>query len=870
MNTIYRFILEAETGGSTLTRTAQPIYKDDLAISYAREGDNKFFRRKLSGSLTFIDADFDFIVAGTNETYFYVTIQKAEDSGAATPVFADYWKGRFAKSDCTFNLDDRNVQVQPEVYDQYTKVMAAMDAEYDIIKLSPQKWPLDVRKKPLLDVGMIEAFRDGSIANGAFDVTRYQGGEYREESVDYDNLGNNAITRAGFRQPSCVIFTLVFGNGAGTPTYKTAGTVGIVASDIMYDTQNYVYFFSGSGEYVGEDGNTYEARVTLCPFWTDEAIIIVQTVSIYRAGVKIYTVEAHVEHGWPSNPLSLRLAGVGSVTGAPTVEVRAFSPSGRWMTDVTDGTSETIDASADDVVGNEAKYKYIHKAGVLKVGVYYDFAEVSFFASAEKSDEATDWGQDLQGKFFVKPEGEYYPMGRSSWRDCSFWFTVNQSAYNNTATELTAHYTMPDAYSLSSVLSRLLAEIDPDVTHKSQTAYSELLYAATNPVSGGHFDVMLTPKSNITSLGYTQAAQKGAITLGKICDMLANVWQAYWFIDDEGRFRIEQARWFVNGGAYTGGKVVGTDLTAAKQVRNGKTWAFATSKYKFDKEKIPERLTFSWADDVSADFAGEDIVVLSRMAAATQKEEHKIGDFTSDVDYMLLHPGDISKDGFALFASVAFDILPPSAVGTSLIQGADGYTGQCPIERGYGGNEAVFRFSVNGVVSRPWLRLVFWTSDTAHYDPTDYAYVTDGHVVLEARVPDDAIGVGLYAHSGSFTSAELLTATILGRYELPEVIMYDAGYGNNRSAQNGYLAMRSLQPIFWRDEMPSRYVQINGESNAAVSVRKSKVQEVSFPAGQNDPDTNNLIRTYLGDGEVGEMNVTLTSRYINATLEYEP
>jgi hypothetical protein len=49
-----------------------PIYKDDLAINYERETGQMFFREKLSGKLTFVGTDYEFIMSQDFETTFWL------------------------------------------------------------------------------------------------------------------------------------------------------------------------------------------------------------------------------------------------------------------------------------------------------------------------------------------------------------------------------------------------------------------------------------------------------------------------------------------------------------------------------------------------------------------------------------------------------------------------------------------------------------------------------------------------------------------------------------------------------------------------------------------------------------------------------
>jgi len=138
--------------------------------------------------------------------------------------------------------------------------------------------------------------------------------------------------------------------------------------------------------------------------------------------------------------------------------------------------------------------------------------------------------------------------------------------------------------------------------------------------------------------------------------MLRDCFRCYWFIDkdqnDVYRFRIEHIEYFRRGGTYTGDPVVGTDLTQQIVTRNGKPWAFAQNEYQFDKPDMAAWYQFGWMDNETELFNGVSMEIISKYVNQDKIETIEIAQFSSDVDYMLLNPGDVSQDGFALLCPV--------------------------------------------------------------------------------------------------------------------------------------------------------------------------------------------------------------------------
>ena len=215
-----------------------------------------------------------------------------------------------------------------------------------------------------------------------------------------------------------------------------------------------------------------------------------------------------------------------------------------------------------------------------------------------------------------------------------------------------APYVLNDAYPIESVIKVLLDKMDAGVSFEGTTEYSQFLFSETNPISKATGRLFLTPKSNITAGEYKTPAQKAPITLKSVLSMLENVYQCYWTIEG-GKLRIEHVRYYMNGGSYNeDASVIGYDLTSLYQKTNNKSWGFGTSKYSFDKEDMPERYEFEWMDDCTEAFKGAPILVKSKFVKLDKKEKVTVANFSSDIDYMLANPSNVSSDGFAVIHAV--------------------------------------------------------------------------------------------------------------------------------------------------------------------------------------------------------------------------
>ena len=96
--------------------------------------------------------------------------------------------------------------------------------------------------------------------------------------------------------------------------------------------------------------------------------------------------------------------------------------------------------------------------------------------------------------------------------------------------------------------------------------------------------------------------------------------------------------------------------------------------------------------------------------------------------------------------------------------------------------------------------------------------------------------------------------------------------------QNGYLSFANLVPKYFTRNLPSLDVTVNNEPLQELiydwglpedlQPGKFKKQKISIPIGEDDPDTNKLIGTSVGNGAIEEMKINLPSRVAEITLRH--
>lgn len=726
----YKFYLQIGEDGEK--QVVNPNYKDDLALDYELETNQRFYRAKLSGKINFVRADYDIINDAPFDSEFFLYIEKSDDWGQ---TYNQYYKAKFMKTDCTFNDDDKLVTVQPGTIDEYNNVLAGLEKEYNLIELAPQIEFLTIRKRPLIQI----------YVPGDSIVSCFLGGTNWEQDANVITDQNALVHTHYFALCNVLKEIRITGNSNPNVNGLYAGR--------MADGDN---SSSLTGKLYSPDNNNYYIRITQGKFQgTPFGFVSVAIVRI-SDGKDLFLYTKRTE-GEPFDNLEFDIpAADGSgATGTAHADMKSYNIYARYLCDVEKiDNLNTYPIPNNDIVENNRNY---HRA----IGYAIDVA----YISNSFSEEPTEYGLADNGKYFEPPYSifgqVFYPIARSTWRYASIWFEFSLFDWILEEKARKA-YTLRDAFTLSSCINVLLKEFAPGITHEATTEYSQFLYSTNNPISAQSFKLLISQKSNIINGEYQTPAQKAPITLQQIMTMLRDIYKCYWYIED-GKFKIEQINWFRNGGSYGYSPIIDYDLTQLENVRNGKKLAFATSEYSFDKVDMPERYQFEWMDDVTTPFEGLPIEITSKYVTAGKIEEINISNFTSDIDLMLLNPGAISSDGFALFAAVT-----PSG---------------------------------GGQLELPFTRQ---TVDNVEY------YL-----------------------------------------------------------QNGYLAFINIQSTYWVYDMPARRFKINNTPNYAIGVERKKKQTLNFPAGTTDPNPMQLVKTYIGNGQVDKLSVNLCSRNIKATLKYD-
>lgn len=641
----YRFFLRLGENGQQ--QAVHPVWKDDLALEYQRESNQMFYRASLSGSLVFIREDYELITDAAFDTAFFVDIERSANGGTS---WIPYWTGRFYQTDCTINVDNKRVTVKPTVYDRYTKILAGMEKEYDLIRLTPAIQPVTVIRRPVLQVYTLG---EDKITNVLSTMS------WEQDCTAIDN--RSELTSKHFGEIGSTE-ELTFTSSITGLTQPFTGSLGTHGTEVgewdaftnsegvfkikyfqemetVYDNVQYTYYINGLRIYNIADGTLY---------WEFEQRKMVWIYGAFDDLPATMTFENQV-------------AGYSDITGNLNAGINVFAR--LVMAVSTFQGQQCYEIPADDIVPTNRNLRYC---------MPYTYGNI-LLQTTDNQVAPTEWGVRSDGKYYVQPTSSSYntllPVGRSFWGLSSSWVKIDSTS---TSLELAGRKEtqIRDAFSLEACISALLSQIDPSLSFAASDVYSVFLYG-TNPIwnNGSWGRLFVTPKSNILVSEYSMPARKAECTLKNFLDMLRMACGLYWFIDDSNHLRIEHIKYFKNGGTYSGSMGVGINLNNLISTRNGKSWSYGVNEYKFDKVEMAERYQYGWMDDTTKEFAGYPIEVLSGYVEEGKIEEVTVGMFNSDIDYMMTEPSNVSSDGFALLNCVQDAGLWKTQIRTSYVDG---------------------------------------------------------------------------------------------------------------------------------------------------------------------------------------------------------
>lgn len=625
----YKFYISKNDGDKVEVR---PHYKE-LNKKYAKESGQEFFRISLDGKINLFGSDYEIISQSSIEDQLVFIVDKYNNT---SKKWVEYYRGEFSKTDCKFDHDKKKCELKTTAVDGYTEVMNKYENTYDLIKLAPEISKINLHKRSLMQV----------YVRGANSITNFFGGTYWEDDVN-ESIDDNAALINNF------YFSYIkSGNEFYIGNSNKAGVNGVYAGT--------------NGYYSNWNGYTccyLEKNHDAQPPFTDVSYFIMikrnsDNKVLYKSetAVNIDDETLFSEDRDYANDKHLRytskLIDVENAENSCTISnLFTYRIYRRLLCDVdtvedSEGVKNTYNLPSDDFVADNRNYK---KCIGLKGGM--------FFCTSRAVDEPTKYGLNDYGQYFTNqfiPSstglGRPLPISKNSWANASLWY-VYDSFYEYFEERLRKQYTLNDSYSIGAAIKAILKKIDPTLSHEPTAEYSQFLYGTTNPLGLARFYVYITQKTNILKGDYDQPAQKAETSLEELMKMLRDCFRCYWYIEDN-KFKIEHVYFFMNGGSYSSRSSYQLDFTKLTDQFNKKLSSYFQSEVEFEKSDLNQRYEFAWMDDVTDLFGGVTIDVKSNYIQKDKTEEINIGQFSSDVDYMLFNPTNFSEDGFVLLCPV--------------------------------------------------------------------------------------------------------------------------------------------------------------------------------------------------------------------------
>ena len=609
----YKFYISKNNGDKVEVR---PHYKE-LNKKYAKESGQEFFRISLDGKINLFGSDYEIISQSNIEDQLIFIVDKYNNT---SKKWVEYYRGEFSKTDCKFDHDKKKCELKTTAVDGYTEVMNKYENTYDLIKLAPEISKINLHKRSLMQVYI----------SGANSISNFFGGTYWEDDVnesidDYDTLVNKYY------------FSYI---KAGNEFYVRGAGISDV-NGVYAGTNGYWSCWNGYTCYMGTDTPMTKAYIYIKR--NSDGAVLYKSVKqwMFTNAGNCYIGRENIEMVNVSNP-----------SDKFTIESPfLYHIYQRLLCDVdtvedSEGVKNTYNLPSDDYVTDNRNYK---KCIGLRGGM--------FFCTSRAVNEPTKYGLNDYGQYFTNqfiPSstgiGRPLPISKNSWANASLWY-VYDSFYEYFEERLRKQYTLKDSYSIGAAIKAILKKIDPNITHEPTPEYSQFLYGSSNPLGMERFYVYITQKTNILKGDYDQPAQKAEASLEELMKMLRDCFRCYWYIEDN-KFKIEHIYFFMNGGSYSGKSNYQLDFTKLTDQFNKKLSSYFQSEIEYDKSDLNQRYEFAWMDDVTDLFGGNTIDVKSNYIQKDKTEEINIGQFSSDVDYMLFNPSNFSEDGFALLCPV--------------------------------------------------------------------------------------------------------------------------------------------------------------------------------------------------------------------------
>lgn len=204
---------------------------------------------------------------------------------------------------------------------------------------------------------------------------------------------------------------------------------------------------------------------------------------------------------------------------------------------------------------------------------------------------------------------------------------------------------------LVDVIYYLLQQVSPANCPASADDLSQFFTAPINYVTGAANklkNILIAQKTDIISYKSSEAASKGLYSLKNLLEDLRNIFNVYWYIDANGKFKIEHLSFFGSVGTF--------DLTTNDYER----WVRGTRGFEFDKTKMPKYEKLKFSEGNTDDFLTSVIEYSGACVNSREGEDSKetvISRITTDIQGLMINAGSVGNDGFVLLVHDGQNIL---------------------------------------------------------------------------------------------------------------------------------------------------------------------------------------------------------------------
>lgn len=642
-----------------LAAFANPIFSDKISIDKERESGEMFRRTKLNSEFQFVGDAYDRIFDCNLDTDFEIRVYDKETN-------IQLARGTFEKTDCKFDTDNKICTVKTNSADEYDKILAGMNDEFDLVGLAPVREKVKLAKRGILQI----YFRGDNkvtnvIGNMSYEIDTKSSVLIGTSDVAVENLTETQlVNNLSFTKMNIDAFFLgltgemaiEFPNASGRFNFY-----GIVQKQVGSQTVSDYRYTNINGQYYVDFTDFFEGRTGVLWRASDNTVVYdSHGYAIYftwLAGAQEKVLRQSVYAATGAFTLLYECGSLVDFTKGVFLRVLLDNPNPTTPM----GTIRKL-TSENDLCSFNLNYRYTMPVSISGI-------ENKFIVSFAVQNEPTKWGVNGDGKYFVQPTplstgDNVIPVGWDVWIPASFWFN-STSGIADTLDLYNMEWELNDAYPLWSAIKVLLAKIDPSITFEGTSTYSQFLYGTiSSSVILGWVKQLLyiTPITNVKKTYYNQAARKGKITLKQIFDMLRATCQLYWFIDSSNRLRIEHITWFRNGGNYSQQNPL-IDLTSILSPMSRKNWSFGQNTFEYDKSALSKRYEFSWHEECSEVFDGFPIDIKNKYASKGNTEKSQATNFISDIDLIFSAPDALGDDSFALIGTDNNKRCPIQSIG---------------------------------------------------------------------------------------------------------------------------------------------------------------------------------------------------------------